>query len=86
MVYLTGRSMVNFEVLEVLTEFASSSADEAKRLTLTSWNGDKPKLDLRRWKLYPELRPSKGITLTDADAVLLADALERYLAQKDPTE
>lgn len=68
----------------VLAEL-STTATSAKRLTLTGWNGKPAKLDLRVWRTDEnELKAGKGITLTDAEARTLANALEDYLAGKEP--
>lgn len=68
----------------VLAEL-SSTATSSKRLTLTGWNDKPAKLDLRVWRTdADELKAGKGITLTDAEARTLADALTEYLANKEP--
>lgn len=54
----------------------SSTGTTEKRLTLTSWNGNPAKLDLRIWRTDESPpRPGRGITLTDEEARILADAL-----------
>ena len=51
-----------------------------KRLSVISWNKRPAKLDLRAWhEKDGETRPGKGITLTDAEAKDLLDALQVYL-------
>lgn len=55
----------------------SSTGTSEKRLTLTSWNGNPAKLDLRIWRTDEE-KPAKGVTLTDEEARTLYDALSRY--------
>ena len=59
----------------------SSGGKSAKRLTLTGWNGNPAKLDLRTWITDESGRetPGRGITLTDEEAQALADALQAYL-------
>ncbi len=52
----------------------------AKELRLVSWNGKEAKLDIRPWRESKdgEIRPGKGITLSDAEAKDLLDALQDY--------
>ena len=40
-----------------------------------SWNGNKPKIDIRFWT--PDARPRKGITLTVSEARQLRDILSK---------
>lgn len=72
--------MITYQTERTLAEI-SSTGSSAKRLTVTSWNGNPAKLDLRIWRTdeAPE-KPGKGITLTDAEAQALATALIGYLS------
>jgi len=71
--------MITFEIERTLAEI-SSSGSTAKRLTLTSWNGNPSKLDLRVWRTGEEpAQPGRGLTLTDAEAAALTAALDAYL-------
>lgn len=72
--------MFNFNIEKTIAEI-SSGKNSAKRLTLTSWNGSTPKLDLRAWRTdEPEPQPCKGITLTIPEAQALTAALSDYLS------
>ena len=72
--------MITFEIERTLAEI-SSSGSTAKRLTLTSWNGNPSKLDLRVWRTGEEpAQPGRGLTLTDAEATALTAALDAYLS------
>ncbi len=72
--------MITYQTERTLAEI-SSTGSSAKRLTVTSWNGNPAKLDLRIWRTDEEpAKPGKGITLTDAEAKTLADALNGYLS------
>ncbi len=72
--------MITYQTERTLAEI-SSTGSSAKRLTVTSWNGNPAKLDLRIWRTDEEpAKPGKGITLTDAEAKILADALNGYLS------
>lgn len=74
--------MIVFEIEERLAEL-SSTGGTAKLLTLTSWNNKPAKLDLRTWYTKDGIeQPSKGMTLTDAEARALADAIYLYLESK----
>lgn len=71
--------MIDFRTEKQLAEI-SSTGSSAKRLTVTSWNGNPAKLDLRIWRTDEEpAKPGKGITLTDEEAKTLAAALNAYL-------
>ena len=75
--------MIEYRTERILTEL-SSTGSSAKRLTVTSWNGNPAKLDLRIWRTDDaEPKPGKGITLTDAEAQTLLDALNGYFTCKD---
>lgn len=71
--------MIECKIEKTIAEI-SSTGSTAKRLTLTSWNGNPAKLDLRVWRTDEDPpKPAKGITLTDEEAQALADALQGYL-------
>lgn len=53
-----------------------------KEVTLTSWNGGVPKIDIRDWTEDYE-RCGKGITLTEAEAREVAAILTDYFSRKD---
>lgn len=73
--------MIKYQTERLIAEI-SSTGSSAKRLTVTSWNGNPAKLDLRIWRTdEPEPKPGKGITLTDAEAKALVAALNSYLAE-----
>ena len=62
--------MIEYRTERILTEL-SSTGSSAKRLTVTSWNGNPAKLDLRIWRT------------DDAEAQTLLDALNGYFTRKD---
>lgn len=70
---------IECNVERVLAEIGGTDRG-MKRLTLTSWNGNPAKLDLRPWTIEPtgKALPGKGLTLTDAEARALCDALCAY--------
>ena len=74
--------MVKYTIERTLAEI-STTGSSAKRLALISWNGNPPKLDLRIWRTDgPEDKPAKGVTLTEAEAVDLATALQAYIKER----
>lgn len=70
--------MIDYIVERKLAEI-SRTGKTVKRLTLTSWNGNPAKLDLRIWNL-DEDKPGKGVTLTMDEAEALAKALNGFLS------
>lgn len=71
---------MQYEVEKTIAEI-SSTGSTAKRLTLTSWNRNPAKLDLRIWRTESggEDKPGKGITLTEDEAAAVAAAISDYL-------
>ena len=53
-----------------------------KEVTLTSWNGGTPKIDIRDWDAEYE-RCGKGITFTEAEAREVVAILTAYFKEKD---
>jgi len=74
------KTQASYTIIQTLGEL-DSTASGKKLLTLTAWNGNPAKLDIRQWytdKDGTEM-PGKGITLTDEEAQALTDALTAYL-------
>lgn len=70
--------MITHENKRTLAEL-SSTGSSVKTLCLISWNGNPAKLDLRIWLTDKDpIQPGRGITLTDAEARTLLDALQEY--------
>lgn len=64
-----------YEIVEHIATLSESNST-TKELNRISYNGAPPKLDLRSWKQEGEgKRMLKGLTLTDAEAEALKDAL-----------
>lgn len=71
--------MYNFKIERVIAEI-SSTASTRKLLTLTAWNGNPAKLDLRVWRDTEDGRqPGRGVTLTEEEAAALLCGLADYL-------
>lgn len=71
---------MQYEVEKTIAEI-SSTGSTAKRLTLTSWNGNPAKLDLRTWRTdgNGDSQPGKRVTLTEDEAAAVAAAISDYL-------
>lgn len=67
---------ITYNITDELAVLSSAGAWSLE-LNLISWNNRSPKLDLRKWTDTHE-KMSKGITLTDAEARALRDALNKY--------
>lgn len=65
----------NFEIVEDLGVIGQRGSREL-HLARVSWNGRKAKLELRTWD-SDMTTPGKGVTLSDDEAELLKDMLER---------
>ena len=59
---------MQYEVKKTIAEI-SSTGSTAKRLTLTSWNGNPAKLDLRIWRIEGngDSQPGKGVAAAISD-------------------
>ncbi len=71
---------MQYEVEKTIAEISANNST-AKRLTLTSWNGNPAKLDLRIWRIDKkgDSQPGKGVTLTEDEAAAVAAAISDYL-------
>ena len=66
------------EHIAVLERYEGREVPWAKEINVVSWNGGQPKIDIRDWAESHE-RMSRGITLTEEQAMKLAAALvDRY--------
>lgn len=78
--------MISYKIEDTLA-ILSENPNSAKMLTLTSWNDRPCKLDLRLWrKEEGEIKPGKGVTLTDAEAADLYIALAEYFRPSETNE
>lgn len=72
--------MITFQTDRILAILSSTGSSE-KRLTLTSWNKNPAKLDLRIWRTDEgDPKPGKGVTLTNEEAKTLYEALTKYFS------
>lgn len=66
---------IKFDIIEELGVLSESPKGWRKELNLVSWNGAKPKYDIRDWAPERE-KMGKGITLTDEEIMKLKELLQ----------
>ena len=66
-----------YEIVEKIAVL-SEKGSWTKELNKVSWNGRDPKYDIRDWQ-HEEGKMRKGITLTDEEAQLLKEGLDKVL-------
>ena len=73
--------MITHKIERTIAEISRTDRG-IKRLTLTSWNGNPAKLDLRICVIDEagQEKPGRGITLSEAEALTLAEELQAYFA------
>ena len=64
-----------FEITEELGVLSESKSGWAREVNLVSWNGAKPKLDIRDWAPDHE-KMGKGISLTADEVKALRELLD----------
>lgn len=65
-----------YDIVEEIGVISENSKGWTKELNLISWNGAKPKYDLRDWSPGHE-KMGKGITLTDEEVQSLKEVLNK---------
>ena len=82
------RDRVHFEILDHINVIGERNNGWTKEVNIVAWNGREPRIDVRDWD-PSHMRMSRGITLTDDQAMRLAEALgKRFgleIASKDQT-
>ena len=66
---------IQSEIIHEIAVLGESSSGYKKEINLISWNGAKPKYDIRSWSPGRE-KCGKGITLTEEEAKMLLLALQ----------
>ena len=78
---MADKNDITFEIVEhigVIDEINNRDEKWTKEVNVVSWNGGKPKIDVRDWNSAHD-RMSRGITLTEDQAMKLTKALvDRY--------
>jgi hypothetical protein len=66
-----------YEITEELAVLSNKNGF-TKEINMISYNGAKPKIDIRNWSVDDEgnKRMGKGITLSNEEAMVLRDTLE----------
>lgn len=70
---------ITFEIVERIGAIGvTRPSGFTKEVNIVSWNGGAPKLDIREWDA-DHIRMTRGITLTEEEAVNMYNALKgRY--------
>ena len=78
---MADKNDITFEIVEhigVIDEINNRDEKWTKEVNVVSWNGGKPKIDVRDWN-SSHTRMSRGITLTEDQAMKMTKALvDRY--------
>lgn len=67
-----------YEITEEIGVLGENARGWTKELNMISWNGSKPKYDIRDWA-PDHSRMGKGVTLTEEEAETLKELLEKRL-------
>ncbi len=65
---------IKFEIIKHVAVLSEGTKGWKKEVNIVSWNGRKPKLDIRDWDENHE-KMGKGITLNREEALLLLKSL-----------
>ncbi|WP_297133836.1 YdbC family protein [Terrisporobacter sp.] len=65
-----------YDIVEEIGVISENSKGWTKELNLISWNGAKPKYDLRDWSPGHE-KMGKGITLTEEEILSLKEIINK---------
>lgn len=65
---------IKYEIVEEIKVLSENSNGWTKELNLVSWNGGKPKYDIRDWSPEKD-RMAKGITLTEEEMKILISTM-----------
>lgn len=73
----------SYEIKERIAVLSEGKGGWSKELNLVSYNGAEAKMDIRSWQTTEdgERKMSKGITLSQEEAVKLRDALNQVLGE-----
>jgi len=66
---------IKYEIVEEIKVLFENSNGWTKELNLVSWNGGKPKYDIRDWSPEKD-RMAKGITLTEEEMKILVSTMK----------
>lgn len=66
-----------FEIIKSLGQLSTSRSGWNREVNLVSWNGAKPKLDIRDWA-PDHSKMGKGISLSDEEIAILKEILAEH--------
>lgn len=69
---------IKYEITEEIKVLSENANGWTKELNLVSWNGSKPKYDIRDWSPEKD-RMAKGITLTDEEMKILVETINNRI-------
>lgn len=73
---------INYEMIEHYGTVSTDKRGWELAVTLVSWDGREPKIDIRKWSPEPG-KMSKGITMTLEEAKILAEIILRIGATEN---
>ena len=73
---------IQYEIVKEIAVLSTSDSGYTKEINFISWNGKKPKYDIRSFSPNRE-KCGKGITLTEDEAAVLFKALQKELNSGD---
>lgn len=73
----------SYEIKDKIAILSDEKSSWTKEINLISYNGAEAKIDIRSWQTTEEggRKMSKGITLTNDEAIKLRDALVKLLGE-----
>ena len=77
---MTEKREITFEIVKHLALLSTSQNGWKKELNIVKWNGGNEKFDIREWDENHE-RMSKGITLKEDEARLIAESILEHLEE-----
>ena len=72
---------IKCSIVRNLCKISENTRGYTIEANLVSWNDAAPKLDIRQWS--PDHIPCKGVTLTEAEGMLLYTALKDYFKKEE---
>lgn len=76
-----ARDSITYEVKEIIGVLETKESGWRKEVTLTSWNGGTPKIDIREWDPN-HMRCGRGLTLPEEEARRMTEMLMRRYGLK----
>lgn len=69
---------ITFEIKQKIAVLSENDNGYSKQINIVSWNGGKPQLDIRMWKVQQDgtQRPLKGIPLTADEVKVMREAIK----------